>query len=130
MKPIENRILRAAIRPLYRWHRRAGIIAALFVAMLSITGIALNHNVDWGLNQKIVDNEIILSIYGVAPEAQSDFGYPTDIVTIDRVLLDIHTGRFMGAIGPYVMDGIALLFLVLVFSGFYMWLYRVKRGIK
>ena len=42
-------------------------------------------------------------------------------LTWERVWLDIHAGRFLGAWGPWVMDFAALCFLLLAISGMYMW---------
>lgn len=35
---------------LLRWHRRLGVLLALLLIWLALTGIALNHSVDWGLD--------------------------------------------------------------------------------
>lgn len=51
-------------------------------------------------------------------------------ITWERVLLDLHSGRFLGKLGPLVMDLIALSFLLIVFSGFYMWIFRGKNKSK
>jgi len=42
----------------------------------------------------------------------------------ERVLLDLHSGRLFGAIGPYLMDGAAVLLLLLSASGIYNWVRR------
>jgi hypothetical protein len=42
----------------------------------------------------------------------------------ERVLLDLHSGRLLGAAGPYLMDGAAILLLLLSASGVYNWLRR------
>lgn len=46
---------------------------------------------------------------------------PTDRVSWQTLLLDIHAGRFMGGIGPYVLDVVAFLFIVFSITGIYMW---------
>ena len=40
---------------------------------------------------------------------------------IERVLLDVHSGRILGRWGPYVVDAFALLFLGLAGTGVWMW---------
>ena len=42
----------------------------------------------------------------------------------ERVVLDIHSGRILGRWGPYLMDGAALVLLILVASGLYNWVIR------
>ncbi|PCJ56888.1 MAG: hypothetical protein COA65_10030 [Rhodospirillaceae bacterium] len=48
------------------------------------------------------------------------------MLNLERVLLDLHSGRLFGRLGPYLMDGVALLLLALVGTGFYMRF--LKRG--
>ena len=68
---------------LRRVHRWLGIIAALFVLMLSATGIALNHGNDWGLDSRYVTSGWLLSAYGVrAPEPSASFGDGEHRVTL------------------------------------------------
>ena len=45
----------------------------------------------------------------------------------ERLMLDLHAGRFFGALGPFFMDFIALVFIFVAGSGAYMWL---KSGTK
>jgi len=49
---------------LWRWHRRIGLVAAIFVLVLSVTGIALNHPTGLALDQSYVQNAWLLRIYG------------------------------------------------------------------
>lgn len=46
-------------------------------------------------------------------------------VTLERVLLDLHSGRLLGRWGPWLMDAAALLLLILALSG--LWLWRRRR---
>ena len=48
------------------WHRRIGILSALFVVILSITGIILNRTVDWELDQKKVQWPALNQWYGLS----------------------------------------------------------------
>jgi hypothetical protein len=41
-------------------------------------------------------------------------------VTLERVLLDLHSGRFFGAWGPYVVDALGLGLVMLALSGIWM----------
>lgn len=44
-----------------------------------------------------------------------------DGVSLQRLLLDLHTGRIVGAWGAYVMDAVALLFIILAVTGIVFW---------
>jgi hypothetical protein len=46
-------------------------------------------------------------------------------LTLERVLLDLHSGRIIGGWGVYIVDAAALLFFLLALSGAWMWF---KRG--
>lgn len=43
------------------------------------------------------------------------------VISLEKVILDIHAGRYFGGLGPLFMDIIALLFIVVAITGFYMW---------
>jgi uncharacterized iron-regulated membrane protein len=45
---------------------------------------------------------------------------------LERVLLDVHSGRILGAWGVYVVDAAAVLFLGLVLTGLWMWSRRPR----
>ncbi len=49
-------------------------------------------------------------------------------VSAHRVLADIHSGRILGRFGPWLMDGVALVFIILAASGLFIWLRRRKNG--
>jgi len=42
-------------------------------------------------------------------------------LTWERVLLDIHSGRFFGSLGPWFMDLVALALIIMAISGIYIW---------
>lgn len=46
---------------------------------------------------------------------------------LERVILDLHSGRIFGAWGPYAMDAAALALILLAASGVYNWV-RLRRG--
>ncbi len=61
----QNRLHRA----LYHWHRRLGVVAALLVVLLAVTGILLNHTDRLGLVHRPVTNALLLDWYGIrSPE--------------------------------------------------------------
>jgi hypothetical protein len=53
---------------LLRWHRRIGVLAALFVVMLSVTGILLNHSHDFGFDTRPLESRWLRHYYGLPAE--------------------------------------------------------------
>jgi uncharacterized iron-regulated membrane protein len=43
---------------------------------------------------------------------------------VERVLLDLHSGRILGRAGVYLVDAAAILFLLLAISGVWLWTRR------
>jgi hypothetical protein len=57
-------------RTILAWHRWLGITSALFLLILSITGLALNHTEFLKLDQVQIKNSFILKRYGMASGAE------------------------------------------------------------
>lgn len=55
---------------LHKWHRHIGIIIALFVVLLIITGIALNHSHELKLNKSYIKSDWLLNIYQINPDKE------------------------------------------------------------
>lgn len=53
---------------LLRWHRRFGVVLSLLLIWLALTGIALNHSVDWGLDHSAAPSLLQLPYRGSALE--------------------------------------------------------------
>lgn len=53
---------------LLRWHRRLGIVSALFVLLLAVTGLLLNHTHELGLDRAPLENHALRKLYGVESE--------------------------------------------------------------
>lgn len=51
-----------------RWHRTTGIIVAVIVVLLSISGVMLNHPDAFGLRNHYVASDWLLDLYGIDPE--------------------------------------------------------------
>jgi hypothetical protein len=47
-----------------------------------------------------------------------------EVLPVERVLLDLHSGRFFGRLGPWVVDAAAVLLTLLAVSGTWIWLKR------
>ncbi|MEX1664688.1 PepSY domain-containing protein [Zhongshania arctica] len=57
---------------LLRWHRRLGVVLLVFIVMLVVTGIAINHSASWGLDKSFVQQTWLLNYYGISePELRS-----------------------------------------------------------
>ena len=65
--PMQNRPTkkRSRLFSLFLWHRYIGLVAALFVVMLSVTGIMLNHTNSLTLDHTAVKSPWILSLYNI-----------------------------------------------------------------
>ncbi len=53
--------------PAFLWHRRLGLFLVVFIIMLSVTGIMLNHTDALELNQTKVSNALLLNFYDIKP---------------------------------------------------------------
>lgn len=116
-KKESKRIIKGSLRPWYRWHRRIGVTAALLTVILAVTGLLLSYNVALKLDKIFIQQEWLLSWYGYDPQAE----YASEILTLDKLLLDIHTGRAFGSVGEFLMEGAAIALILLSISGCYMW---------
>jgi uncharacterized iron-regulated membrane protein len=113
------------MRVFYRWHRRIGVVATLFIILLSITGILLNHNAQLSLHKVNIESPWLLELYNIDNTEQAEFAYPQTL-NLDTVVLDLHTGKFFGKLTPIIMDLVALMLLALSFSGLFMWAKRMR----
>lgn len=59
------RLRAPTLKTLGIWHRRIGLTAALFVVVLSITGVLLNHTDALGLDRRHAQSEWLLDWYGI-----------------------------------------------------------------
>lgn len=107
---------RIKLRSVYQWHRYIGITAALFVILISVTGVMLNHTEDLKLDEKHVQSSLLLDWYGVQAPAQSS-GYRTlnhwisqwgsRLLTRQRDLGE-HQNKLLGAVNYQGMLIVAL----------------------
>jgi len=59
---------------LRRTHRWLGVAASLFVLLLSVTGVLLNHSVEWKLDRRYVQWDWLLDAYGIrVPEPSAAY---------------------------------------------------------
>ena len=69
---------------LYRWHRRIGIISALVVLLLAVTGLFLNHTVQLKLDSRFVQNRFLLDWYNIRP-LQEPTGFQLGQIWVTRI---------------------------------------------
>jgi hypothetical protein len=50
--------------------------------------------------------------------------YRGEVLPVERVILDLHSGRFFGWLGPWLFDAAAILLILLALSGSWIWLKR------
>ena len=50
-----------------KWHQKVGVVSAVLVAVLAVTGILLNHSKQAGLTRNHVSSDTLLAWYGVKP---------------------------------------------------------------
>ena len=79
--------------------------------------VIINEGIEW--SQKITLNETQKENLRQAFRGKG--------LTMERVVLDLHSGRFFGAYGIYFMDAAALALLWLSFSGLWVWWKRHQK---
>ena len=90
---------------LHIWHRYAGITAAFFVIILSVTGLALNFNEQLRLDTTPLDNNWLLNHYSIGVFPVTSFKTNSNIVSkasdfiyIDGQYAIRQTDKLVGAI--------------------------------
>jgi hypothetical protein len=97
-----------------KWHRWAGLAAALFVLLLCVTGVVLNHGAALGLARLYLQSPWLLDLYGVGsgpPPVAFGAGEHYVALSGDRVYfgdraLGERAGALVGAVA--LPDGIAV----------------------
>ena len=56
--------------PFFLWHRRLGLVAILFVVILSLTGIMLNHTEALSLDETLIESNWLLDWYNLNPSSE------------------------------------------------------------
>jgi len=55
-------------------------------------------------------------------EQQASLAYRSQFLTLERIIVDAHSGRILGLIGVLFMDAVAVLLILLSLSGIYIWI--------
>ena len=112
------------LRSMYNWHRYVGVTAALFVVLLSITGLALNHADELELDKRYIENTVILDLYNIrAPTGPPSFpavghwiSQWENMLFLDHQPLGEFDGELLGAISSNKMFILALPNRLLLFT--------------
>ncbi len=110
---------------LYRFmrglHITTGLIAALGLFIIAVTGIMINHQEELGLLDLEVDDKYLPDYY------RADFRSGSTRLNI--IITDIHTGKILGSKGYLLSDLLGAMLLISALSGTYAYFYgrRVKR---
>lgn len=86
MKPLSKILHIKIIRYLREWHRKLGIIAALFLIFLSASGIALNHTSMLSLAHRPIQNTWLLDHYGISPPSIVHFYGDNSLIITDNLV--------------------------------------------
>lgn len=115
---------RVKLRSMYQWHRYFGVSIALFVLILSVTGIMLNHTSQLALDKRHVESNWLLDWYGInAPEhinsyrtGQHWISQWQDRLFLEQHDLGIYPGKLLGMVHYQGMLVVALEGRVLLFT--------------
>lgn len=101
------------MRLLRRIHATVGIVSTLNILLLIGTGLLIQNRETFRLEDKYVSHRLLPSSYR-----------PRDVelgVRSDIVVTDLHSGRILGQQGVWIVNGLAVAWLVLAVSGVVMY---------
>ncbi|MDX1279638.1 PepSY-associated TM helix domain-containing protein [Shewanella colwelliana] len=94
-----NQQLAKLFRP---WHRRLGIASALLVAMVSISGILINHSNQLAIDSSHVTQAWLLDHYGIKPPNEIKIFQTKPLLAITDNLLWLNDKRILEANAPLI----------------------------
>ena len=78
---------------------------------------------EWEKITFVVEPEWLKSIeISEQARAKAELLYRSQFLTVERIILDAHSGRIFGLFGVLFMDAVAVLLILLSLSGIYIWL--------
>jgi hypothetical protein len=78
---------------------------------------------DWESITPEIQPQWLMAIDGSNQQiSHAEILYQSQYLTVERIILDAHSGRLFGDIGVFFMDIVALLLILLSLSGLYIWL--------
>ena len=108
---LRRRLLRIA-RKLHIW---VGLTAALYFMLIAATGVAINHRERLRLEERTVSRTWLPASYRPddGPEVRADI-----------VVTDLHSGLIFGKVGAPILDIVALIWFISIFTGLTMLIVR------
>jgi hypothetical protein len=85
---------------------------------------------DWQVIYPLIEPTWIMAhSVSAQKEQQATLAYRSQFLTLERIVLDAHSGRILGLAGVLFMDAVAILLILLSLSGVYIWIRyaRAKR---
>lgn len=103
-------------------HLLVGLIGALWLVFMSVSGMLINHQESLGLGEKEIRNRYLPHDYRIDPQVAS--------TRLNVIIADLHSGRFFGKHGYLISDVIGGVLILSVLSGLYIYWFgrRVKAG--
>ena len=92
-------------------HLTTGLLFTLWLVAMALTGVLINHQADWNLDEVAVSNSYLPGQYTTEFSPKS--------TRLHVIVADLHSGNFFWGLGTYLTDLAALLVLLSVASGAY-----------
>jgi hypothetical protein len=78
--------------------------------------------IDWQPISPIIEPSwITAQTVSLQEEQRAALAYRSQFLTLERIILDSHSGRILGLFGVLFMDAVAILLVLLSLSGIYIW---------
>lgn len=97
----------------------------LLVKTSQNTYIADIENLEWPATSSTEDTDWATPI-AIPAELRDLLGEKNPGISVERFLLDLHSGRLFGRAGVYLMDAMAILFIILALSGVWAWINYIR----
>ena len=94
---------------LYKVHIATGLVAALWLLLIAVTGVLINHQEEMGLWDIEISDQYLPNSY------RADVR--TGATRLNVIVTDLHSGRIFGVHGNLLGDLIALLLVLSIVSG-------------
>ena len=109
-------------------HYKVGLFLSFFLLIMALSGFLLNHSSFFKLREVYISNKTILKLYNIPYEEGENFAQYSKIITLEKVILDIHSGVIFGKLGRLLSDIIAISTIILIISGLIRYAQRRKNN--